>query len=119
MNAPLVERENEEEEEGVFLSSPPPPPLRVLTHGLIPLNASDGGIEANEMRIKYYHMSDFLKSDDDGVSIQSVSRADKGTRTDGDEEMLENNNDNVCGDALVSHDDDDDDDDDEESFSFG
>ena len=114
MNAPLVERENEEEEEeeeGVLLSSPPPPPpLPVLTHGLIPLNASDGGIEANEMRIKYYHMSDCLKSDDDGVSIQSVSRADKGTRTDGDEEMLENNNDNVCGDALVSHDDDDDDD---------
>ena len=117
MNAPLVERENEEEEEeGVLLSSPPPPPppIPVLTHGLIPLNASDGGIEANEMRIKYYHMSDFLKSDDDGVSIQSVSRADKGTRTDGDEEMLENNNDNVCGDALVSHDDDDDDDDDDD-----
>ena len=41
---------------------PPPPPLPVLTHGLIPLNASDGGIEANEMRIKYYHMSDCLKS---------------------------------------------------------
>ena len=120
MNAPLVEREenddeDEEEEEGVLLSSPPPPPpLPVLTHGLIPLNASDGGIEANEMRIKYYHMSDFLKSDDDGVSIQSVSRADKGTRTDGDEEMLENNNNNICGNALVSHDDDD-----EESFSFG
>ena len=38
----------------------------VLTHGLIPLNASDGGIEANEMRIKYYHMSDCLKSDDAG-----------------------------------------------------
>ena len=91
MNVSLVERENEEEEEeeeGVLLSSPPPPPpppLPVLTHGLIPLNASDGGIEANEMRIKYYHMSDCLKSDDDGVSIQSVSRADKGTRTDGDE----------------------------------
>ena len=121
MNAPLVERENddeEEEEEGVLLSSPPPPPLPVLTHhGLIPLNASDGGIEANEMRIKYYYhqMSSLDQKSDDAVSIQSVSRADKGTRTDGDEEMLENNNNNVCGNALVSHDDDDD----EESFSFG
>ena len=117
MNAPLVERENdddeEEEEEGVLLSSPPPPPLPVLTHhGLIPLNASDGGIEANEMRIKYYYhqMSSLDQKSDDAVSIQSVSRADKGTRTDGDEEMLENNNNNVCGNALVSHDDDDDDD---------
>ena len=114
MNAPLVERENdeEEEEEGVLLSSPPPPPLPVLTHhGLISLNASDGGIEANEMRIKYYYqiMSSLDQKSDDAVSIQSVSRADKGTRTDGDEEMLENNN-NVCGNALVSHDDDDDDD---------
>ncbi len=116
MNAPLVERENddeEEEEEGVLLSSPPPPPLPVLTHhGLIPLNASDGGIEANEMRIKYYYhqMSSLDQKSDDAVSIQSVSRADKGTRTDSDEEMLENNNNNVCGNALVSHDDDDDDD---------
>ena len=115
MNAPLVERENDDddEEEGVLLSSPPPPPLPVLTHGLIPLNASDGGIEANEMRIKYYQMSSLDQKSDDAVSIQSVSRADKGTRADGDEEMLENNNNNVCGNALVSHDDDDDDDDDD------